>query len=255
MKYLQDSTDSSIDKAETSLDWQEYFSQIQDTTAALPCHIHLPVCLWIMDPHSRAPKKNTSHGNEVLPQDTTQLIQRPCHQRGSPCQDPAGNWTTPRPPDDRKETRTAVVWSCFPFIRSGKHHLARRQGGQRKRWEDNIREWIGLEFGRAEGSGEQGKVDKLVAKSSVVLQRPSRLIDWWWWWWWWWWSFQSCPLVSQTESKVVFVVSPPTKCQFEVEHYTEEEVLWQALHSPFNRMTHNLVVWKNFRGKNMYKFP
>ncbi|WP_293703724.1 hypothetical protein, partial [Thiolapillus sp.] len=44
------------------------------------------------------PKKNTSHGNEVLPQDTTHLIQRPCYQRGSPCQDPAGNWTTGRPP-------------------------------------------------------------------------------------------------------------------------------------------------------------
>ena len=35
-----------------------------------------------------------SHGNEVLPQDTTHLKQRPCYQRGSPCQDPAGNWTT-----------------------------------------------------------------------------------------------------------------------------------------------------------------
>ena len=71
-RQLQDSTDnSSIDKDETSLDWQEYFSQLQDTTDALSCHIHLPVCLWIMDPHSRAPKKNTSHGNEVLPQDTT----------------------------------------------------------------------------------------------------------------------------------------------------------------------------------------
>ena len=27
-----------------------------------------------MDPQSRAPKKNTSHGNEVLPQDTTHFI-------------------------------------------------------------------------------------------------------------------------------------------------------------------------------------
>ena len=26
-----------------------------------------------MDPHSRAPKKNTSHGHEVLPQDTTHI--------------------------------------------------------------------------------------------------------------------------------------------------------------------------------------
>ena len=77
---LQDSTDnSSIDEAETSLEWQEYFSQLQDTTDAFPCHIHLPICSWIMDLHSRAPKKNTNHGNEVLPQDTTHLIQRPCY--------------------------------------------------------------------------------------------------------------------------------------------------------------------------------
>ena len=33
--------------------------------------------------------------------------------------------TTRRPLDDRKETQTAVVWSCFPFIRSGQNHLAR----------------------------------------------------------------------------------------------------------------------------------
>ena len=82
---------SSIDKAETSLDWQEYSSQLQDTADALPCHIHLPVCLSIMDPHSRAQKKTASHGNEMLPQDTTHLIQRLIYQRGSPCQDPAGN--------------------------------------------------------------------------------------------------------------------------------------------------------------------
>ena len=61
----------------------------------------------------------------MLPQDTTHLIQRPCYQQGSPCQDPAGNWTTRRHPDDCKETQTAVVWSCFPFIRSGQNHLAR----------------------------------------------------------------------------------------------------------------------------------
>ena len=27
--------------------------------------------------------------------------------------------------EDRKETQIAVVWSCFPFIRSGQNHLAR----------------------------------------------------------------------------------------------------------------------------------
>ena len=50
----------------------------------------------------------------------------------------------------------------------------RRQGRQRKRWDDNIREWTGLEFGRSQRAVEnRGKWRKLVAKSSVVPQRPS----------------------------------------------------------------------------------
>ena len=54
----------------------------------------------------------------------------------------------------------------------------RRQGRQRKRWEDNIREWTGLEFGKSQRTVEnREKWRKLVAKSSVVPQRPSRLRD------------------------------------------------------------------------------
>ena len=54
----------------------------------------------------------------------------------------------------------------------------RRQGRQRKRWEDNIREWTGLEFGKSQRVVEdREKWRKLVAKSSVVPQRPSRLRD------------------------------------------------------------------------------
>ena len=53
-----------------------------------------------------------------------------------------------------------------------------RQGGQRKRWEDNIRKWTGLEFGKSQRAVEnRGKWRKLIAKSSVVPQRPSRLRD------------------------------------------------------------------------------
>ena len=36
----------------------------------------------------------------------------------------------------------------------------RGQGGQRKRWEDNIRKWAGLELQVPEGSGEQGKMEE-----------------------------------------------------------------------------------------------
>ena len=46
-----------------------------------------------------------------------------------------------------------------------------RHGRQRKRWEDNIREWTGLEFVKSRRAVENGE------KSSVVPQRPSRLRD------------------------------------------------------------------------------
>ena len=44
----------------------------------------------------------------------------------------------------------------------------RRQGRQRKRWEDNTRERTGLEFGKSQRVVENR--GKLVAKSSVVPQ-------------------------------------------------------------------------------------
>ena len=47
----------------------------------------------------------------------------------------------------------------------------RRQGGQRKRWKDNSREWTGLEFSKSQRTVDnREKWRKLVAKSSVVLQ-------------------------------------------------------------------------------------
>ena len=61
-------------------------------------------------------------------------------------------------------------------ILQGKVKGGRRQGGQRKRWEDTIREWTGLEFGKSQRAVEnREKWRKLVAKSSVMPQRPSRL--------------------------------------------------------------------------------
>ena len=54
----------------------------------------------------------------------------------------------------------------------------RRQGRQRKRWEDNIRECTGLEFAKSQRAVEnREKRRKLVVKSSVVPQRLPRLRD------------------------------------------------------------------------------
>ena len=118
--------------------------------------------------------------NEVLPQDTTHLIQRPCYQRGSPCQDPAGIWTTRRPPDDRIETQTAVVWSCFPFIRSGQNHLARHseRGKKTRHTEEEVgRHHQGMDrpgvLQVPAGSGEQEKMEKTGWK--IICGAPTTL--------------------------------------------------------------------------------
>ena len=99
--------------------------------------------------------QNTSHGNEVLPQDITHLMQRPCYEWRSPCQDPAGNQTTRRP-DHRKEMQTEVVWTCLPYIRSSQNHLARHseRGKKTRQTEDNIMEWTGLEFTKSQRAVE-----------------------------------------------------------------------------------------------------
>ena len=134
-----------------------------------------------MDPHSGAPKKNTSHENEVLQQDTSHLIQRPCYQRGCPCQDSTGNRTTRRPPDHRRETQTAVVWSCLPFITSGQNHLARhsKRGKKTRQTEEEARrQHKGMDRPGVrqvpEGSGEQEKMEETGCEIILVPQRPSR---------------------------------------------------------------------------------
>ena len=54
----------------------------------------------------------------------------------------------------------------------------RRQDRERKWWEDNVREWTGLELAKSKRAVEnQENWRKLVAKSSVVPQRPSLLRD------------------------------------------------------------------------------
>ena len=54
-------------------------------------------------------------------------------------------------------------------ILQGTLKWGRRQGRQGKRWEDDIREWTGLEFAKSQRAVEnREKWRKLVAKSSVV---------------------------------------------------------------------------------------
>ena len=181
---LDSKDDSSIDKVETSLERQERFSQFQDTTDALPCHSHLPVCLWIMDSHSRVIKKNANHGNEMLPQNTTisykyhvtnKEVCAKIHLEIGPYEDLL-----------TVVKRRILKWyghvSRFSgldkTILQGRVKGGRRQGRQKNRWEDDIREWTGQEFAKLQRAMEnRERTKKLFVKLSEVLQRPSRLRD------------------------------------------------------------------------------
>ena len=71
----------------------------------------------------------------------------------------------------------------FPVHQVWPKYLARHseRGKKTRQTEEevgNIREWTGLEFGKSQRAvGNREKWSKLVAKSSVVPQRPSRLRD------------------------------------------------------------------------------
>ena len=84
------------------------------------------------------------------------------------------------PPYHVKETQTAVVWSCLPFIRSGQNHLARHsERGEEDKADRGRHGKTTLGNGQALSPQRvmenREKWRKLVAKSSVVPRRPSRL--------------------------------------------------------------------------------
>ena len=96
------------------------------------------------------------------------------------CQDPAGNRTTRRPPDHHKETQTAVVWTCLPFIRSGQNHLAKYSEKMKKtkQAEEEVgRQHQGMDRPGVcqvpEGSGEQRKMGETGCE--IICGAPTTL--------------------------------------------------------------------------------
>ena len=83
--------------------------------------------------------------------------------------------------------RRKLKWFGHHFIRSsglakttlqGTVQGGRRRGRQRKRWEDNVKEWIGLEWNIIPRKAENHEEwRKLVVKYTVVPQRSARLRD------------------------------------------------------------------------------
>ena len=108
-----------------------------------------------MDSHSRVPKKNTSHGNEVLPQIvgisykdhvTNEDVRAKIQQAIGPHED----LTIVKRRKLQWYGHVSRSSGLDKTILQGTVKGGRRQGRQRKRWEDNIREWTGLEFAKSQ---------------------------------------------------------------------------------------------------------
>ena len=53
----------------------------------------------------------------------------------------------------------------------------KRRDGQKKRWEDNIKEWTGMDLASSARAAESRiRREKIVANSSVVPRRPSKVM-------------------------------------------------------------------------------
>ena len=90
---------------------------------------------------------------------------------------------TRRPPDNRKETQTAVVWSCVSLIRPGQNYLARHseRGKKTTQTEEEVgRQRQGMDRPGVrqvpEGSGEQRKMErKKKTGCKIICGAPTTL--------------------------------------------------------------------------------
>ena len=141
---LQGSTDNScIDKAETNLEWQEYFSQLQGTIDALPCNRHITneeICAKIQQ----------AIGAD---KDLRTIVKR-CKQK----------WYE----------HVSCSSGLTKTILQGTVKRRRRQGRQKKRWEYQGMDRPGVRQ-VPKGSGEQRKMERLVVKSAGVPQETPPL--------------------------------------------------------------------------------
>ena len=119
-----------------------------------------------MDPHSRVPKKNTSQGNEILPyykdRVTNEEIRAKIQQATGLHEDLL---TIVKRRKLQWYSHVSRSSGLAKTILQGTVKGRRRHGRQRKRWEDNIREWTGLEFARSQRAVENREQwRKLVVK-------------------------------------------------------------------------------------------
>ena len=120
-----------------------------------------------MDPHSRVPKKYSSHGNEVLPQETTHLIQRPFTNEDVRAKLQRAIGPHEDPLTILKRCKLQLYGHVSRSSGLAENHLARhseREKKTRQTEEEVGRQHQGMDRPGVrqvpEGSGEQGEMEK-----------------------------------------------------------------------------------------------
>ena len=127
-------------------------------------------------------KQKSREGSKPLRCDALYFLQRPCDERGDSQQNPECNWSAWWSSNHGKENETQMVWPHLKIFGHGEDSSVgdnERNKKERKRWEDNIKEWTGIGIGDSLRAAEDREGWKgIVATSSVVPRRPPRLRDW-----------------------------------------------------------------------------
>ena len=131
-----------------------------------------------MDPHSRVPKKNTSHGNEVCYRKILHILYKD-HVTNEEVRAKIQQVIGPHKDLLTIVKRRKLQW-CFPFIRSGQKHIARHseRGKNTRQTEEEVGRQH-QEMDRPgvrqvpEGSGEQGKMEE--TSCEIICGAPTTL--------------------------------------------------------------------------------
>ena len=157
----------------------EHHTQIKSQTNAHPHHIHPPLCLRDLDATNRITEENQSRGNEML---RLLPISYKDHIRNeivcNKIQAAIG------PYEDILTTveKTKLRWFGHVIRSSGLCKkiiqgtvIGKRKGRHKKRLEDNIREWTGLDFNSSQRAAKcRQRWQKIVA--DVSSGAPTTLV-------------------------------------------------------------------------------
>ena len=127
-----------------------------------------------MDPHSRAPKKNTRYYRKILcisykDHVTNKEVRAKIQQAIGPHED----LTIVKRRKLQCYGHVSRSSGLDETILQGTVKGGRRQGRQRKRWEDNIREWTGLEFAKSKRAVESREMEETGCE--VICGAPATL--------------------------------------------------------------------------------